>query len=207
MTSLTEVFEFLDVAEAKHFMNQNTVQARRTACNKLFEVLDEEQRTVEYVRDNIDVIKGRFTNKYKDVSGTTVDEYVRRAKLVLDNFSEWSADRAGWEKRITSKAANRTQRDEGSKARADRPQINSKSTFAGTAANSADDDGQSHKATFPFPGGRKVTVSLPAEGLTMSELKRLGYFLLPYASDWDPDAMPMRAPEPSGRVEDHSDRL
>lgn len=200
MPSLDDVFQFLEIAAKKSHLNENTVQARRTACNKLFELLEDDQKTVEYVRENLDVLKSRFSNKYKDVSGQTVGEYARRVKLVLDDFDSWSTDRAAWERSVSTKQAVRAPREEDRKQRTDRPK--------GSSKPSPTDNGGADTitASFPFSQGRKVTVILPTEGLSMGELKRLGYFLLPYANDWNPDAMPPRANDPNSRVEDLNER-
>ena len=102
-TNVDEMIEFLGIIEEQGFLNDNTAVARRTACKKLFDILDPEQRTVEYVRDNLPVIKTRFSNLNKEVRGGTVDEYARRVQLVIDEFTKWKADRAAWEREQASK--------------------------------------------------------------------------------------------------------
>ncbi|HWX26461.1 MAG TPA: hypothetical protein VNZ53_03370 [Steroidobacteraceae bacterium] len=192
MTSLDNVFEFLEIIAKKNFLNDNTVQARRTACNKLFELLEPDERTVEHVRDNLDSLKSRFSNKYKDVSGATVEEYGRRVRQVLDDYTAWSTDRAAWERSIAAKQSAKPARDDEKKPRAEKPK---------PSTNGSGDSSSTTTASFPFPGGRRVKIELPAEGLSMVEIKRLGFYLLPYANDWSPDAMPAQQ-----RVEDMSDR-
>src|SRR5437660_9647162 len=103
-TPIDEIFTFLSIAEDKGFLNANTVQGRRTACTKLFSVLeDDEQRTMEYVRDNLELIKTRFQHLNNDVRGQTVDEYARRAAIAISDFTKWKTDRAGWEKEIAAR--------------------------------------------------------------------------------------------------------
>src|SRR5262245_21858879 len=99
-TSIDEVFEFLGIVATRGTWNDNTVQARRTACNKFFDILDESagEKSVEYVSGNLDVIKARYMNLNKTAAGTTVDEYGRRVMLVLNEFAEWKSDRSAWEK-------------------------------------------------------------------------------------------------------------
>jgi hypothetical protein len=195
MTSLDDVFEFLEIIAKKNILNDNTVQARRTACNKLFELLEPDERTVEHVRDHLDSLKSRFSNKYRDINGATVEEYGRRVRAVLDDYAAWSTDRAAWERNIAAKQAGKP-RDEERKPRAEKPKPSTNGSGSG-----AGDSPSTTTAVFPFPGGRRVKIELPAEGLSMTEIKRLGYFLLPYANDWSPETMP--APQ---RVEDMSDR-
>lgn len=186
-TNLDEPLEFLDIVASKGFWNDNTVQARRTACRKFFDILDEDQRNVEYVRDNLDVIKGRYINLNKDAAGATVDEYGRRVKLVLDEFTEWKADRSGWEKKNAAKQTARPPEGQ-KKPRAERP-----SAQASTGTNGAGHDdvkSASRTVTFPLRPDFDLTITLPRDGLTVDELKRLPYFLLPYARDWEPTQSP-----------------
>ncbi len=189
-TKVDEVTEFLGIAAAKGFLNDNTVVARRTACNKFFDILDPDQRTVEYVRDNLDVIKARFSNLNKDVRGNTVEEYARRVHLVINDFSAWKSDRAGWERDVSSRQSARpaSDGDKKPKPKADRPKVEAenKSTSQSSSASNPD----TREVTFPIRPGFDLQVSLPRAGLTVQELKKLVYFLLPYASDWEPSETP-----------------
>ena len=45
-TNLDEPLQFLGIVASKGFWNENTVQARRTACTKFFDILDEDQKNV-----------------------------------------------------------------------------------------------------------------------------------------------------------------
>lgn len=192
-TSLDEVFEFLGIVATRGTWNDNTVQARRTACNKFFDILDPNEKTLEYVRDNLDVIKGRYMNLNKDAAGTTVDEYKRRVKLVLDEFEEWKADRSAWEKKHAAKQTARPAGDGDKKAKPkaekkaqsqpqEQPRPNPSTTFSSDTAM--------RTVEFPLRKGVDVKISLPRDGITMAELKKLAWFLLPYASDFDPEVSP-----------------
>ena len=44
--------------------------------------------------------------------------------------------------------------------------------------------------TFPFRSDFDVSITLPREGMSVKELKKLLYFLLPYAIDWEPTMSP-----------------
>src|SRR5437667_1856429 len=186
MTPLSEVFELLDVATNKNFFNDNTVQSRRVACNKFFEILDEDQKTVEYVRDNLDVIKTRFTNRYKDVRGNTVDSYANRVLLVLKDFLAWKADRSAWERDVAARQSARTTAADGEKrTRTDKPKP------AATRAPATEDDPDARVVTVPLPSGFEVTIKLPRE-LSVADLRRVLWALLPYAGDWDPSVSPLQ---------------
>jgi uncharacterized protein YkvS len=194
-TEVNEVIEFLGIAGNKGFMNDNTVVARRTACNKFFDILEPDQKTVEYVRENLDVIKSRFSNLNKDVRGNTVDEYARRVQVVLDDFSAWKADRSAWERDVSARQNARPAGDGDKKARTAKHDKAKTSEQAG--ANKADEGigrGQANPetrvVTFPIRPDFDLTMELPRAGITVDELKRLVYFLLPYAKDWQPTESP-----------------
>jgi hypothetical protein len=44
--------------------------------------------------------------------------------------------------------------------------------------------------TFPIRPDFELQVKLPRDGLTVQELKKLMYFLLPYTQDWEPSESP-----------------
>jgi hypothetical protein len=193
-TSLDEPIEFLGIAASKGFLNDNTVQARRTACSKFFDILDPDQKTVEYVLENLDVIKARFSNLNKDVAGTTVNEYGRRVKLVLEDFTAWKADRAGWERSVSAKQSARPAADGEKKAKAktEKPKAQpQQQTASGNgAAHQAPPNPDTRTVTFPIRPDFDLSVTLPRAGISVDELKRLVYFLLPYAQDWEPSQSP-----------------
>jgi hypothetical protein len=181
-TPISEVSEFLDVASGKNFFNENTIQSRRTACNKFFEILDEDQQNVEYVRDNLDVIKTRFTNRYTEVRGRTVDVYANRVLLVLKDFLAWKADRSAWERDVAARQSSRTTNADGEKrTRTEKP----KPAAGASPTPPKDDDADTHTVTIPLPTGTKVVIKLP-RALLVKDLQRVLWALLPYASDWDP---------------------
>jgi hypothetical protein len=190
-TSLDEPVEFLGIAASKGFLNDNTVNARRTACKKFFDILDENQKTVEYVRDNLEVIKARFMNLNKDVAGATVEEYKRRVKLVLDDFSAWKADRAAWERDVSSRQSTRAAGDgeKKTKPKPEKPKAQQTTSGSGTT-HQAPPNPDTRVVTFPIRPDFELSVTLPRAGISVDELKRLVYFLLPYAQDWEPSQSP-----------------
>lgn len=189
MTTLSDVSAFLDVAEKKDYFNSHTIQSRRVACNKFFEILDEDQKTVEYVNDNLDVIKARFTNRYPEVRGATIDAYANRVRLVLNDFAAWKADRAAWERNVASRQNSRSTGDEEARAtrtRAEKPKPNAS---ASTSAPADDVNPALRLVRIPLPSGVEVEVKIPRD-LTVADLKRVLWALLPYAHDWDPNVSP-----------------
>lgn len=188
-TNLNEMIEFLTIAAEKGFLNDNTVFARKTACKKFFDILEPGQKTVEYVRDNLDVIKARFLNLHKNINGNTVEEYARRIKLVLNDFTSWKKDRAAWEKSISARQNSRPT-NEGEKKGSQKTE-NAKKQSQNSEHTTAQQAKQNTRIVkFPIRPDFEVSIEIPAEGLTTTELKKLLYFLLPYAKDWEPSQSP-----------------
>jgi hypothetical protein len=190
-TSFDEAFEFLAIVKSKGFINDNTAIARATACRKFVEILDDEQKNVEYVRDHLDVIKQRFTNLNKDMNGSTVDEYARRVRMVIEDFLAWKQDRSAWERSVAAKQANRASDDGEKKARAkaDKPKVQVNGS-AHAAPPPPPPNPEERLVTFPIRPDFDLKITLPRNGLTVPELKKLLYFLLPYCADWEPTESP-----------------
>jgi hypothetical protein len=185
VTSTDEVIEFLGIVLDKGFLNENTVIARRVGCNKFFDILDPDQKNVEYIQENLDVVKSRFSNLNKDVAGTTVDEYARRVQLVLNDFIAWKSDRAAWERSVAAKQNGKPANNGEKRARAEKPK-----SAQEPHANSSANDPAVRVVEFPLRRDFDVKITLPREGITMAELQRLAWFLLPYATDFDPSSSP-----------------
>jgi hypothetical protein len=188
MTNLTEVSEFLDILGKKNFINDNTVQARRVACNNFFDILDNDQKTVEYIQENIDVIKTRFANRFKEVRGNTVDEYARRVMLVINDFVAWKADRGAWEREISARQAGRA--SNGTGERRSRPEKVKQSASPPPPPAEERNTDDRRVITVPLASGAEVEVKIPRD-LSKSDLKRVLWALLPYAKDFDPEVSPL----------------
>ena len=198
-TPLNEPLEFLGVVATRGTWNDNTIQARRTACNKFFDILDEGEKNVEYVRDNLDVIKARYMNLNKEVAGATVDEYGRRVMLVLTEFAEWKEDRSAWEKKHAAKQSTRPAGDTEKKAK---PKTEKPKVEAVQPEGSIRIDPATRTITIPLRNG-DATITIPREFVT-GDVKRLAWALLPYATDFDPEVSPRETFRQLERVDIHN---
>lgn len=186
MTELKEVIEFLDIAANQGFLNDNTAFARKTACNKFFDILDENQKSVEYIQENLNVVKTRFANLNKEVRGNTVAEYARRVQVVLSDFMAWKNDRAGWERRVSTKQSSQSNGSEEKKTRPQRTAKAKQISQENNEESSSSSNSDTRVVTFPIRQNFDISITLPREGLNISELRKLAYFLLPYTKDWEP---------------------
>src|SRR5208282_4522166 len=107
-SELDEVQDFITTTVKQGYVNDHTANGRRTACAKLFTVLEEDQKTIAYVLDNMDAIKVRFQNLNKDVRGGTVDAYARRVQYTVKDYLKWKADRGAWEREAGARGAVKT---------------------------------------------------------------------------------------------------
>ena len=186
MTPLTEVTSFLEMTATKGFVNPNTSAARQTAVRKFSDIVEEDQRTVEYMRDNLEIVRSRFLNLNPNVNGATVEEYSRRIRLSLDEFDSWKQDRVGWERAVSQKQSSRTSNgDADRKAKSEKP----KNGAHQSTASSSDANTQSEMRTVSFPigDGAEMVIKIPKAGVKVQDLKRAFIGLLPYANDWEVD--------------------
>jgi hypothetical protein len=183
MIPADEVMQFLEISSKKNYFNDNTIQSRRTACKKFFDILDEDQKTVEYVQDHIELIKTQFGNRFPEVRGNTVDVYAARVQLVLRDFLAWKADRAAWERDVAGRQGARSSSGDAEKrTRPEKPSAASPPPRA--------EDPNVRVVKIPLPARDiEVEVTIPRD-LTVSDLKRILWALLPYAGDWDPNVSP-----------------
>lgn len=188
----------LAVSIGRGFLKQNTADARATACRKFIDILEPDQRTVEYLSENLEVIKQRFMNLNKDVTGATVDEYARRVRLVIEDFTEWKADRGGWERRTAAKQSARPAGDGEKKpraAKAEKPKAQEPASAASAEASSTSDPA-TRTVEIPLRKGVEAKLTLPREDFTMADVntmadvKKIAWAMLSYASDFDPEVSP-----------------
>ena len=76
---------------------------------------------------------------------------------------------------------------------------------AASAPPPVDDDPDARVVKIPLPSGFEVTITLPRE-LSVKDLKRVLWALLPYAADWDPSVSPVQTfPQLENQLEDRKD--
>lgn len=197
-----EVIKFLEFAGRKSILNEQAINCRLTACNNLFSVLNEEEDSIDYILQNLDLLINRFRNKNDNVRGSTLKVYKSRVKSSLEDFKAWSADPFAWERAVTDKArAHGLQTRKDKKVEAPtKKSPKKKAVVTASAEEPVEALPTAEAAATPTQGGRKVSfpirpdfcveMTLPPEGLTLKELHRLGLFLYPYCADIDADRSP-----------------
>lgn len=199
-----EVVKFLEFAGRKSILNDTAVGCRLTACNNLFSVLNEDEDNLNYILKNLDVLIHRLSNKNLNVNAATLKVYKSRVKSSIEDFKAWSSDPFAWERAVSDKA-KATAVDGRKNPKTSRKRMKSAVTIKakGKAAvepiQAPSRKGQSstemHKVSFPIRSGTSVEVSLPAEGITLKELQRLGMFLYPYCTDIEPGRIAWPGPD------------
>lgn len=192
---LEEVKTFLEYVNKKGIMSGNTVNSLSGAIIAVNDALDPEERMVDFVLANGDVIKNRLQNKSTDMSGKTINEYVVRTQRALKHFIEWKKDRAGWEKNQASKP-----KVEASSAKKDKK---------ASQQTASDTTGQQKTTlngrTIPVPTNNGLfEVAIP-EKFVMSDLVRVVWALAVHAKDFDPSDVLQRFGKPPAQTyEDQS---
>jgi hypothetical protein len=176
-SELDSVIDFLATTAKQGYVNDNTAIGRRTACVKLFEVLEDEQKTVAYVRDNIDVIKTRFQNLNKDVRGGTVDAYANRVLFAVNDYMKWMADRGAWEREAG--ARGKTTADGERKAKAP------KAEKQAAAPESQVVDVNTRMVAIPIRPDFDVSTVIPRD-ITITEVRKIAYVLAGFVVNYDP---------------------
>jgi hypothetical protein len=176
MSELDSVLDFLGTTAKQGYINDNTALGRKTACVKLFEVLEDDQKTVAYVRDNIDVIKTRFQNLNKDVRGGTVDEYARRVLFAVNDYMKWMADRGAWEREAGSRGKPAGDGEKKAKALKVEKQV---------AATAPVVSATTRLVAIPIRSDFDVSMVIPKD-ITIHEVRKIAYVLAGMVVNHDP---------------------
>lgn len=184
-----EVIKFLEFVGKKSILDEHAVNCRLTACNSLFSVLNDDEDSVEYILSNLDLLLNRYLNKNKSVTHNTLKVYKSRLKSCLEDYKAWSADPFLWERNLTEKklAEKRVE----NKQKTLKPKQKKAAPVEEVMEELAEElpqttvKSQSLRVAFPIRENLSIEVTIPKDGLTLKELKRLGMFLFPYCKDVD----------------------
>ena len=178
-SELDDVLDFLTTTSKQGYINDNTALGRRTACAKLFTVLEDGQMTVAYVRENMEGIKRRFQNLNKDVRGGTIDAYASRVLFAVNDYMKWKADRGAWEREAG--ARGKAAGDGEKKAKA--PKADKQARAAAVAAPVA--SGNTRMVAIPIRSDFDISLVIPKD-LKISEVRKIAYVLAGFVVDYDP---------------------
>lgn len=186
LSDTDEVVKFLEFVGEKSILNESTVTCRMTACKHLFSILNEDEDSIEYILENLDLLVNRFRNRHTAVQPNTLKVYKSRVKSSLEDYRAWSKDPIAWEKSLHEKTKavlkekkSRAQTVKSQRRKNYAPEtIDSVSTPLAPTANNG-----LRRVSFPIRPDFNLEVTLPGEGLSMKELLRLGLFLYPYCKD------------------------
>jgi hypothetical protein len=176
-SELDDIQYFLVTTGKQGYINENTALGRRTACVKLFSVLEPDQHTVAYVLDNMEGIKKRFSNLNKDVRGGTVDEYARRVLFAVKDYVKWKADRGAWERDAGSRGNATSDGDK--KAKAPKAEKQVAAASAPTLSEGA------RLVAVPIRHDFDVSFVIP-KNITIHEVRKIAYVLAGMVVDHDP---------------------
>ncbi len=196
-----EVLKFLEFAARKGILNETGIQHRLTAAHNLFAMLNEDEDSLDFILQNLDVLVNRFRNKNPNVQASTLKVYKSRVKSSIEDFRAWSADPFAWERTVTDKAKamaleNRKEKRAQKKASAKKESVVVASAVAPESTVAETENVPVHipnatvrRVSFPIRPDFNIDIFLPTEGITQKELNRLGMFLYPYCQDLDTDQL------------------
>jgi hypothetical protein len=185
ISDTSEVIKFLEFVGQQSILNEHTVNCRLTACNNLFSILHDGEDNVEYLLQNLELLIHRFRNKNTSVQASTLKVYKSRVKSSLEDYRAWSKDPIAWEKSVNdkSKLSQQKERKPRNNLVANQKKVAAQSTAPENAGEQSPQQRDGRRVCFPIRPDANVEVVLPAEGLTLKELLRLGLFLYPYCKD------------------------
>lgn len=205
-----EILKFLEFTANKNILDEHAVQCRLTACHNLFSVVTEDEDSVEYMLNNLEVFVNRFKNKNKITNEATLRVYKSRTKSSLEDYKSWSADPFAWERSLLQKQKVQTEEKRAKKAKkAPKVQEPAVAEVANSAPVALPPVAQEVPAplpqeaapapaplridatrfSFPLRPGLNIELKLPEDGITWKEYQRIGLFLYAYCKDVDFDGI------------------
>jgi len=160
-------------------LSTNTARLRATALRMLLAPLaDDEPKTAEYMRANLDPIVRRWATLNPHYKADTATTYLSRAKAALDDYARWQENPTGF------KFAEHAPRPKKTTVKTPEPPAVANNgvipdaewepTPSGTIAN-----------TFRIGQGREIRFTIP-EDLTIAEIARIAAHLATYSPEWSP---------------------
>jgi hypothetical protein len=168
--------DFWKWAGDKGLVNENTANARSTACNKVLGVVEGWEKLDVSALDTDDVLR-RFMNKRaKDFTPGSLNSYKSRFLQALEEFMKYTKSPETWKPSTESRTVT---------AKKDKPAAkNGNGTPTPEPVVETQHPGRVGLVEYPFPlrEGRFAYLKLPAD-LKMADVKRLTTYLNALASD------------------------
>jgi len=102
-----DLMNFLDYLSTKGLMKEQTVASRKAVANKVFEVLDDEDRS-DVLAVNLDDVMSRFINKVgSNYSPGSLQTYKSRLSSTLEDFQSYRQNPMGFRPSIATRAARK----------------------------------------------------------------------------------------------------
>lgn len=175
-SNLSDLAQFFENVKRTKTLALNSINAMSNAVAAVDAELQSEEKTVEFVLENREVIKRRLQNSNKNITGETIEVYLKRTFTALNHFLGWSADRAAWEKKVAARGIVkpiRKGRDQRSEDFSSKPQ-------------EKEPIGSRNNIEVPTGEGSFFKIQMP-ENFFMGDVVRVAWTLAAYAQDFDPE--------------------
>lgn len=113
--SMDELLKFLDYTGEKRLVKRATATARRTACNRVLDVLDSSERADLRAVD-LENVFSRFSNLHaQEFSPSSLKTYFERTRKAVEDFIAYRKDPANWKPNVAQRVRDNRSRAAGSR--------------------------------------------------------------------------------------------
>jgi hypothetical protein len=189
----TGVGDFIGFLAAKGLLNAGAAASTRTACEKLFSALDEDER-LNLSNVDVDQAIARFMNKNPGVlSPASGNVYRGRVQKALKMLKEYNANPAGFKVNPTKRTqssggAEKKSSNDGKPVRSQSERVSNSPLEQPHASSSAHEIKNPSSVSLSFPLRQDFIAQfiLPTN-LTLKEARRLGAYFEVLAVDFERD--------------------
>lgn len=179
--SVGALLEWLEWAGERGLMNRTTARLRRTSCQRVFEVLDDDE-TSDLRTLNLEDIFTRFANTAgTELSPNSLRDYRGRMEAAVEEFLRYRSDPVNYKPSGRKLLVTNSQM-RGGRTAAERE----RRTRTRTESTEEKDPAQATGLEYPFPLRENVIIYLKGvpTDLSLSEAQRLGRFVQSLAIDY-----------------------
>jgi hypothetical protein len=171
-----EVYAWADRSGDRGILNPTTARLKVAALKRILIVLsDEEKLGAQDILNSLDPLVTRLARR-EGGNPDTLATYRQRAESLLRDFIDYQRDPLGFQSRNAERPAKPDRKVERKKGPDVEPAIPPTTSTSSTGK----------RYVYPLATGREFEYTLPQDGLTMREVKKIALLLISLAKDYDP---------------------
>lgn len=188
---LEELVPFFDYAKETGALPANAVHNFSGAVSAISHCLQFNERTLEFVQNNRDLLRVRLATHKPDISPHTIDAYLNRAAVAISHYFSWKKDPERWEKEMTSKPPKKRRKRMGVRPVGEEPAAPAQIPALAAPAKAA----PTSVIHIPTEQGKTIVLELP-DLLCMNDVLRVLWAAAVHARDFDPETLLKRVGKP-----------